>query len=167
MTIAEARALEANEYALVQGVVIFIDNRNIYVQDTTGGICLFLNSGTVSSELALGDMVQAYGKRANYNGLKELSNINGNNPDEFSILSSNNPLPLATNTIAEINESGDEALQCTRVKIENATIGAINTNGNTPLTQGENTINIYKVPALTGIEEGDEVNVIGVVGYFN
>ncbi len=167
LTIAEARALEVNEYALVQGVVNFIDNRNIYVQDATGGICLFLNSGTVPSELALGDMVQAYGKRANYNGLKELSNINGNNSDEFDILSSNNPLPLATKTIAEINESGDEALQCTRVMIEEATIGAINTSGNTPLTQDENTINIYKVPALTGIEEGDVVDVIGVVGYFN
>ncbi len=167
LTIAEARALEVNEYAMVQGVVNFIDNRNIYVQDATGGICLFLNSGTVPSELALGDMVQAYGKRANYNGLKELSNINGNNSDEFDILSSNNPLPLATKTIAEINESGDEALQCTRVMIEAATIGAINTSGNTLLTQGENSTNIYKVPELTGIEEGDLVDVIGVVGYFN
>ena len=167
LTIAEARALEVNEYAMVQGVVNFIDNRNIYVQDATGGICLFLNSGTVPSELALGDMVQAYGKRANYNGLKELSNINGNNSSEFSILSSNNPLPLVTKTIAEINEGGDEALQCTRVMIEAATIGAINTSGNTPLTQGENSTNIYKVPELTGIEEGDLVDVIGVVGYFN
>ena len=167
LTIAEARALEVNEYAMVQGVVNFIDNRNIYVEDATGGICLFLNSNTVPSELAIGDMVKAFGKRANYNGLKELSNINGNNYDEFSILSSNNPLPLATKTIAEINESGDESLQCTRVMIEAATIGTINNSGNTPLTQGENSINIYKVPALNGIEEGDVVDVIGVVGYFN
>ena len=167
LTIAEARALEVNEYAMVQGVVNFIDNRNIYVQDATGGICLFLNNGTVPSTLALGDLVQAYGKRANYNGLKELSYINGNNSSEFSIISSNNTLPLAIKTIAEINEGGAEALQCTRVKIEAAVIGAINTNGNTPLTQGENSTNIYKVPALTGIEEGNMVDVIGVVGYFN
>ena len=167
ITIAEARALEVNEYAMVQGVVNFIDNRNVYVQDATGGICLFLNNNTVPSDLALGDLVQAYGKRANYNGLKELSNINGNNSSEFSIISSNNPLPLATKTIAEINEGGAEALQCTRVKIESAVIGAINTSGNTPLTQGENTTNIYRVPALTGIEEGNLVDVIGVVGYFN
>ena len=167
LTIAEARALEVNEYAMVQGVVNFIDNRNIYVQDATGGICLFLNNGTVPSTLALGDLVQAYGKRANYNGLKELSYINGNNSSEFSIISSNNTLPLAIKTIAEINEGGAEALQCTRVKIEAAVIGAINTSGNTPLTQGENSTNIYKVPALTGIEEGDMVDVIGVVGYYN
>ncbi|MBR5726321.1 MAG: chitobiase/beta-hexosaminidase C-terminal domain-containing protein, partial [Muribaculaceae bacterium] len=149
------------------GIVNFIDNRNIYIQDATGGICLFLNNNTVPADLALGDLVQAYGKRANYNGLAELSYINGSNSDEFSIISSGNTLPLAIKTIAEINEGGADALQCTRVKIEEATIGAINTSGNTPLTQGENSTNIYKVPALTGIEEGDVVDVIGVVGYFN
>ena len=76
-------------------------------------------------------------------------------------------MPLVVKTIAEINEGGADALQCTRVKIEEATIGAINTSGNTPLTQGENSINVYKVPELTNIEEGNEVDVIGVVGYFN
>ena len=167
MTIAEAKALSVNEYALVQGIVTFIDGRNVYVQDNTGGICLYLNSGTVPSTLALGDMVQGYGKRANFNGLFELSNINGSNASEFSILSSGNTLPMAVKTIAQVLEGGADALQCTRVKIEGATIGAINTSGNTPLTQGENSTNIYKVPALTNINEGDVVDVIGVVGYYN
>ena len=167
MTLAEAKALSVNEYALVQGIVTFIENRNVYVQDNTGGICLYLNSNTVPSTLALGDMVQGYGKRANYNGLFELSNINGGNASEFSIISSGNTLPLAVKTIAQVIEGGADALQCTRVKIEGATIGAINTSGNTPLTQGENSTNIYKVPALTDINEGDVVDVIGVVGYFN
>ena len=157
ITIAEAKALGVNEYALVQGIVTFIDNRNVYVQDNTGGICLFLNSNTVPSTLALGDMVQGYGKRANYNGLYELSNINGSNASEFSILSSGNTLPMAVKTIAQVLEGGADALQCTRVKIEGATIGAINTSGNTPLTQGENSTNIYKVSALTDINEGDVV----------
>ena len=167
MTIAEAKALSVNEYALVQGLVTFIDGRNVYVQDNTGGICLYLNSGTVPSTLALGDLVQGYGKRANFNGLFELTNINGSNASEFSILSSGNTLPMAVKTIAQVLEGGADALQCTRVKIEGATIGAINTSGNTPLTQGENSTNIYKVPALTNINEGDVVDVIGVVGYYN
>ena len=167
ITIAEARALALNEYALVQGVVTFIDGRNVYIQDETAGIDLFLNNNTVPSTLALGDMVQAYGKRAAYNGLAELSGINGNDAEQFSILSSGNTLPLAVKTIAEILEGGADALQCTRVKVEGATIGAINTNGNTPLTQDGSSINIYKVPALTGIEEGNLVDVISVIGYFN
>jgi hypothetical protein len=167
ITIAEARALALNEYALVQGVVTFIDGRNVYIQDETAGIDLYLNNNTVPSTLALGDMVQAYGKRAAYNGLAELSGIDGNNTEQFEILSSGNTLPLVVKTIAEILEGGADALQCTRVKVESATIGAINTSGNTPLTQDESSINIYKVPALTDIEEGDAVDVIAVIGYFN
>ena len=167
ITIAEARALANNEYALVQGVVTFIDGRNVYIQDETAGIDLFLNSGTTPSALALGDNVQAYGKHAVYNGLVELSGIDGSNPDQFSILSSGNTLPLVVKTIAEVLEGGADALQCTRVKVEGATIGAINPSNNTPLTQDGSTINIYKVPALTDIEEGDVVDVISVVGYFN
>ncbi len=167
ITIAEAKTLDVNQYALVQGVVTLIDGRSIYVQDATGGICLYLNSNTVPSELALGDMVRAYGKRANFNGLFELSGINGGNANEFSIVSTGNELPLAVKTIAEILEGGANALQCTRVKIEGATIGTINTGGNTPLTQNGSTVNIYKVPTLSGIDEGDIVDVTGVVGYYN
>ena len=167
ITIAEAHALENDEYALVQGVVTFIENRSVYVQDATGGICLYLNQGTVPASLALGDMVQAYGQKTVYKGLIELQYIDGSDIDMFSILSSGNELPLAVKTIAEILEDGADALQSTRVKIEEATIGAINTSGNTPLTQGEFSTNIYKVPTLTDITEGDVVDVIGVIGYYN
>lgn len=164
ITIAEAKALANNAYALVQGVVTFIDGKNVYVQDPTGGIDLYLNAN--ASGVALGDEVKAYGKKTVFNGLIELTGINQNS-SAFSILSSGNELPLAVKTIAEILAGGADALQCTRVKVEAATIGAINTSGNTPLTQGENSTNIYKVPALTGIEEGNVVDVIGVIGYFN
>ena len=40
MTIEEAKALANNEYALVQGIVTFIDGRNVYIQDETAGIDL-------------------------------------------------------------------------------------------------------------------------------
>ena len=58
ITIAEARALANGEYALVQGIVTFIDGRNVYIQDETAGIDLYLNSGTVPSNLTIGDMVR-------------------------------------------------------------------------------------------------------------
>lgn len=169
ITIAEARALANNEYGCVQGIVTFIDGRNIYVQDETAGIDLYLNSGTVPSGLALGDKVQAYGKKTVYNGLIELTSINGGEAGQFSIISTGNTLPLAEKTIAEIMEdhAGTQLLQSTRVQIVNAIIGTINTSGNTTLTQGENTLNIYKVPALDSISEGDAVDVIGVVGCYN
>ena len=169
ITIAEARALEIDEYGCVEGTVTFIDNRNVYVQDATAGIVLFLNNNTVPSALAIGDNVRAYGKRAVYNGLAELSGINGNDANKFMILSSNNSLPLAIKTIAEINAdySGSNMLQSTRVKIVDAIIGVINTNGNTELTQESNSINIYRIPNVEGLTQGDLVTVTGVIGCFN
>ena len=169
ITIAEARALANNEYALVQGVVTFIDGRNIYIQDATAGIDLFLNNNTVPEALALGDMVLAYGKKSVYNGLVELTAINGSNPDEFSIVSNGNELPVAVKTIAEIlaDAAGTNMLQSTRVQIVGATIGAINNNNNTPITQDNSTINIYKLPVVEGLLENDIVTVTGVVGCFN
>lgn len=169
ITIAAARALANNQYALVQGIVTFIDGRNVYIQDETAGIDLYLNNNTVPSGLALGDMVQAYGKKTVFNGLVELTSINGSAADQFSIISSGNTLPLAEKTIAEIlaDHNGDKMLQSTRIQIVDATIGTINTGGNTPITQGEATMNMYKIPALEGIEAGDAIDVIGVVGCYN
>ena len=169
ITIAEAHALEANEYACVEGVVTFIDGRNVYVQDESAGIVLYLNNNTVPSDLAISDKVRAYGKRATYNGLIELSAINGGNDNEFTILSTSNPLPLAIKTIAEINEdfAGNNLLQSTRLKIQDAIIGAINTSGNTPIMQDGNSLNIYHIPTVDGLVEGDIVTVVGILGCYN
>ncbi len=169
ITIAAARALENNEYALTEGIVTFIDGRNIYIQDTTAGIDLYLNSNTVPDTLALGDKVKAYGKKTVYNGLVELTGIDGGDASQFSIVSSGNELPLAVKTIAEINAdyADGNMLQSTRVKIADSKIGAINTNGNTPIHQGENTINLYKMPVVEGLLENDSVTVIGIIGCFN
>lgn len=167
LTIAEARALTDNSYAMVNGVVTFIDGRNIYIEDGTGGIDLYLNANTVPSSLALGDNVNAYGKKTTYNGLVELTGINGGNASEFSITGTGFNMPLAFKTIEEILAGANGSLQARRVFIENAIIGAISTSGNTTLTQGNDVINIYKIPALTGISEGDHVNVTAIIGYFN
>ena len=169
MTMAEARALANNEYALVQGVVTFIEGRNVYAQDATAGIDLFLNNNTVPSTLAVGDMVLAYGKKTVYNGLVELTGINGGAANQFVIVSTGNPLPVEVKTIAEIlaDHNGDKMLQSTRVQIVDATIGTINNNNNTPITQGESTLNIYKLPVVAGLEEGDMVTVTGVIGCYN
>ena len=169
LSIAEARALNANEYAMVEGIVTFIDGRNVYVQDATAGIVLYLNNNTIPSNLAIGDEVRAYGKRTTYSGLVELTGIKGNSVSEFVVISSGNELPLAVKTIEEINSdySGSNLLQSTRVKIETAIIGAINTSGNTVIRQDNNTMNVYRIPAVEGMVQGDWVTITGIIGCYN
>lgn len=55
----------------VKGVVTLVDGTNIYLQDATGGICLRLSAK--DSTIALGDTLIGTGKRAEYNGLPQLS----------------------------------------------------------------------------------------------
>lgn len=168
ITIAEARALNSDEYALVQGVVTFIDGRNVYIQDETAGIDLYLNNNTVPNTLALGDEVRAYGSKTVYRGLVELTGINGGDANAFSVISTGNTLPLATKTIAEINTDfgGDNLLQSTRVKVEHAVIGTINTSGTTVISQDGQDLNVYLIPNVPGMIAGDWVTITGVIGCY-
>ena len=170
MTIAAARVLANNQNACVEGIVIFLDGRNVYIQDETAGIDLYLNTNTVPASLALGDKVRAFGSKTVYKGLVELTGINGGDANVFSVISTGNTLPTpATHTIAEINSdfSGDNMIQSTRVKVENATIGAINTSGTTVISQEGETLNVYLIPEVPGMMEGDEVTITGVLGCYN
>ena len=169
MTIAEARVLNSNEYALVEGIVTFIDSRTVYVQDATAGIALFLNNSTVPTNLAIGDEVRSYGRKTVYNGLAELADIDGSSEAAFVIISSDNELPLAVKTIAEIlaDYNGDNVLQSTRIRIENAIIGDIDPSDNTAITQDGSTLSIYCIPNVDGMIESDWVNVNGIIGCHN
>ncbi|MBQ3937919.1 MAG: hypothetical protein II724_01105, partial [Clostridia bacterium] len=164
VTIAEAiAAADGIEGICVIGTVTFIDGKNVYVQDETAGINLFLNAN--ASGVAIGDSVMAVGKRATYKGLPELSGIDGTNAEQFAVLSSGNPLPLEEVTIEALLANTADYM-CERIIVKNAVLGAVNTNGNTPITQGESSINIYKIPAVTAAEN-DNVNVTAIVSYYN
>ena len=169
ITIAEARALNENETAIVEGVVTFIDGRNIYIQDETAAIDLFLNYNTVPETLALGDKVRALGTKTVYNGLVELTGIDGTVESEFRIVSSGNILPSAVKTIAELlaDFEADNMLQSTRVQIVDAVMGTIDNNGNTIITQDNNEMVIYRLPVVEGLMEGDLVTLTAVVGCYN
>ena len=169
MTIADARALANNAAACVEGIVTFIDGRNVYIQDATAGIDLYLNNNTVAANLAVGDMVRAYGTKTVYKGLVELQNIDGSDENAFVIVSSGNELPLSDATIAEINAdfAADNLLQSTRLKIEGAVIGAINPTGITVITQEGESLNVYQIPEVEGLMQGDLVTVTGVVSCYN
>ncbi|GAU78374.1 S-layer homology domain-containing protein [Fusibacter sp. 3D3] len=69
---AKLAALDT-ENIKVEGVVTYISGKNVYIQDTTGAICLYLTSN--SALLKVGDEVIAIGKRALYNNLIELSGV--------------------------------------------------------------------------------------------
>ncbi|MBE6619513.1 MAG: hypothetical protein E7626_07030 [Ruminococcaceae bacterium] len=162
VSISEARAANSGDIVYTEGVIILIDGSNLYIYDGTAGICARLSAA--DSTLAVGDKVKVKGTRGAYNGLEQL------NPTSIEEKgTSNNAITYSASTIAAIlADVSTGALESTPVKLENVVIGEINTSGNTAVTDANgNTINIYKIPALTGIEEGDTVTINAVVSDYN
>lgn len=159
ISIADARSHNVGDVVTVNGIVTFIDGSNYYIQDSTAGIDVYKSGLTLN----VGDMVQVKGATAEYRSLLEI--IPASTAD-VTLVSRGNALPEPE--LITIADAKSEAWESQRVKIKNVTIGAINSSGNTPITDSSsNTINIYKIPSLTDIVQGEKVDVTAVVSQFN
>lgn len=168
--ISEARAIYSDstiteKKATITGIVTFIDGSNVFMQDGTAGIDVYFSGGTVSAKpagLEIGKELTVTGELAEYKDLLEISKLTEAIVGEAKIL----PEPKLIN-LNTVDAAGLEAVESQRILIEGVTIGTINTSGDTPVTSSEGkTMNLYKMPALTGIVAGDMVDVIGVLGQY-
>ena len=166
ITISEAKKAAINTADLtVKGIVTFVDDKNVYLQDNTAGIDAYYSSKP--SDIAVGDTLTVKGKRASFNGLEELGSAQ---TVELEKATDTTVLPAAEVTLQQLLEdyAADSAYESTRVLIKNVTIGEINTSGNTTLTDADgNSINVYKMPALTDVKANDQVDVYAVVSDYN
>ena len=154
-TIAEALAGEENAAFTVKGVVTLVDGKNIYVQDATGGICLYF--GTAPTDIALGDTVIGTGTRATFKGLPELT---GATYEKSTGLT----LEAKETTIGELTT--DDV--CTYVKLKGLTVTEVSgTTVSVKDAEGK-TIQIYKtVLGETVLAADDVINFTGAVGIYN
>lgn len=159
ISIADARnKADGTNRIQVEGIVNFVDGKNIYIEDSTAGINL--NFSTALSDIKVGDKVVVTGTKGTYKELEQLESVT------YTVQSSENTLYSTDVTIAELLADPNK-YECRRVHIADAVIGAINTSGNTTLKQGDSQTNIYRIPAITGIEENATVKLDAVVGCYN
>lgn len=166
VSIAEALAGEKDAEFTVKGVVTLLDGKNVYIQDSTGAICLYFNS--TPSGISLGDTVIGTGNKDTYKGLLELKNATFQK-------SSGMKLNAAAKTIGELTTADI----CTYVKISGVEVTEVYDNGGsysapniTVKDDSGNTIQIYK--AVVGkdgdawkVKVGDRLNVTAAVGVYN
>jgi|GEM_PF-272424 len=160
-TILAAKNLGAGQTAEVSGVVTYVSGSTYYIQDSTAGLLVYASG--LSPAPQQGDLIQLTGPLVLYHGLLEMTSAAA----DVSILSSGNTLtdPTAV-TIPQVKDE-IQNYESQRVKIDNVSLGTT-VNNYTPLTDGDgNTINIYKMPSLTGINVGDTVNVIAVASIYD
>lgn len=164
--IATALAGENGTKFTVKGVVTLFDGKNVYIQDSTGAICLYFNS--TPSGISLGDTVIGTGNKDTYNGLPELKNATFQK-------SSGMTLTPAAKTISELTTADI----CKYVKISGVEVTEVYDNGGsysapniTVKDDSGYTIQIYKaVVEKDGdawkVKVGDRLNVTAAVGVYN
>jgi hypothetical protein len=159
VTIEEAKAAPLNTQNIkVEGVVTYKSGRNVYIQDDTGAICLYLNASAI--KLNIGDLIVATGKRDLYGNLIELSGI-----DESSIVvkSSGNAIPdRGKATVEQLIDQPEGKTpgynhMCEMIQVEGATLTSLSL-----LSQNGSQVTIYPAVNLSnyvGIAIGDAVDV--------
>jgi hypothetical protein len=157
-TVSEAKNAALNtENIYVKGIVTYFYNRNVYIQDSTGAICLFLTAN--ATKVKVGDEVVALGKRENYGNLIELTNVN---ETVLKVLSSGNAIPdRGTATLSElkatpIGKTPGFDHMCEIIKITGVTL-----TSTTLLTQAGITLEINPAVNLAdfpGIVAGDMID---------
>lgn len=167
ITIAEALGKEDGTADLtVKGVVTLLDGQNVYLQDSTGGICARMSENF--SDISLGDTVIATGTRGTYNGLPQLNNSTYEK-------SSGMTLQAKTTTIGALSKADIG----TYVMLRNLTVTKVDDNGgkysNPNITLKDDTgatIQLYKA-VVTKNEDGtwpiavdDVVTVTAAVSCF-
>ena len=144
----------------VEGVVTFIDGKNVYIEDETAGIDLYFSN--YQKDISIGDVIAAEGLLKKFNGLYELANV-----DSYE-KKGTKELPVTEVTLKDLSEDygKEDIYQSRRVLIKGVKLGAINTTGSTEITQADSKVNIYKIPASDAYAEGDKTDIYAVVSSF-
>lgn len=147
-TISEVRT-QGTGSVTTKGIVTSCSGTTAYIQDTEAAICVY------GSALTVGDQVKVSGTLSTYKGLLEITS------PTVTVLSQNNTVTPEVMTIAEINESENQGWL---VKIENATITAID-GSNTTIAQGENTVVVRSISSDVAVN--DVITLTGNIGCYN
>lgn len=148
-----------------EGIVTYVDGRTVYMEDATGGICVYY-AFDEQKDAALGDIIRVCDSLTVYNDLVETTNTLY---VETQKVSSGNALPNKTVTVAELlaDAAADKSLLGTRVTLNKMTVGEIVSNGNTTVTDanGASTVIRY-MPTVEGVAQGSVVNMTAIVSIY-
>jgi len=165
MPLSEARGKALNDEVVVKGVITHVptgSGNTLYMQDSTAGIAVTFYSTSYNFQgIARGNEVRVSGKLTSFNGLLQ---ITLNKPIE--VLNASVPVPQPK--VVTISQAKSEEFESQLIKIMGATLGTFdNTTKFTTLTVGNDSVNVYYMPTLTGIVPGDIVDVVAIASQFN
>ena len=162
VAISAALAGDVGTGFTVKGVVTMVDGKNVYVQDDTGGICLFMSDK--NHGFALGDTVIGTGTKKLYNGLPELDGVQ--TAASVKVTDESQKLTLASKqtTIGALTDADI----CTYISIGGLTVTAVSGTTYTLQDAAGATIALFK-PTLGDktLKVGSTLDFTGALGIYN
>ena len=158
-TIAEVMAMAEGTETKISGVVNWVRNNNVFIQDNTGGFLLY------GTDLApeIGTKIVAKGKRGSHYGSPQLSGAVVESSEAAKLYSPANV------TIADL-VADSTALKYfgQRVQVLGVKVAEYDSNGNVYLTDGTNKLKChYMVPDQAIFTVGKKVDLVAVASQYN
>ena len=154
VSIADARAAAEDATVYTEGTVIFKSGSELAIYDPQANIGIRLVSSDDISGISVGDKIKVVGTRDTYYSQVRLKDVTiketSADGDDYS---------HKLVTIADLIADTEFAYESTPVRLENVKVTDIESNGSVVISDGTNTVKIFKAPALDGIEEGNIINV--------
>lgn len=141
----------------VRGVITFIDNKNVYIQDKTGAVCAYLTAA--DSSLQVGETIQATGSYTVYNQLPEL-----NNATAVKVTDETKQIALA-DVLVETSDLSKVTVICGAYKLTGMKITVAGTTNAQITDANGNTMTLYK-PAKANIAVGETYMITGALGAY-
>lgn len=159
-TIAEVIAMPENTATKAKGVVNFVNGKNLYIQDATGAILVYLSANPDAAVVA-GKEILVSGTTTVYGGAPEIKSASVVSVSDGAFF------PVPTKTIAELIA---EPLKFfgQRVRVEGVKIASYDSYNNPYVVDGLDTVQCYKMvldPAEYPVNA--KVNITAVAGYYN
>ena len=172
ITIQEAKTKALDETVTVKGIAICGNEMGSirYIMDGTAGIAIYHPSG-VGTDLKRGDEIEITGQLSEFNDLMQIvEGTNAGDVFEYTILSSNNPVPEPA--VMTLTDAYDEAYEGQLIKFEAVLFGETGDfagNTNYTITDGSVT-QALRISSSTGIAgspiPADKTDVVGIMGQY-
>ena len=163
-SIADVLKAESGEFTIT-GVVNYVSGKNVYVEDETGAICVYLS--TKDSSIKVGNLLTATGSRADYNGLIELSGASVDANDSDNVKNYGFTEFDAAN-LKELVDNHD-TYECKKVVLKGVTVSSI-ASSKVVVAGGDSSVLIYGSGTGKKFENypvGTLVNVTAVMSDYN
>lgn len=159
-TIAEVKAMEQDVETTVGGVVTFINGKNVYIQDATGGLLLYMKEAPT---FAVSQSVVVKGKTTTYGGAPELTGVT-----EVSAEAGVMPDPIKFESLTPLVNDTELKYFGQLVTVPGVVITEYDSYNNPTVSDGMNAAKCYKM-VLDPVEFpiGTKLTVTAIAAYYN